>query len=93
MWTISPEALAFVRANGGEAAVGIPVTVTGCCMHITEAPEVRLGKPAQPEGYTRLDIQDAVLYVPVTLAEAELSLELTRFFRRPRLVVEGWKVV
>ena len=93
MWKISPEALAYVRANGGEATVGIPVTVTGCCLHITEAPEVRLGKPAQTQGYMRLDVQDAALYVPADLADLELGLELVRFFRRQRLVVEGWKVL
>ncbi len=93
MWKISPEALAYVWEHGGEATVGLPVTVTGCCMHITEAPEVRLGKPVKPQGYVRLDVQDAALYVPADLADSELSLELVRFFRRQRLVVEGWKVL
>ncbi|KLU62468.1 hypothetical protein CEB3_c12030 [Peptococcaceae bacterium CEB3] len=101
MWTISPEALAYLRKSGSASlTVDQPLIVDGCCLQISEPPAVYLGEPKpasgkkrSPGSYTALEVHGIKLHVPSHLSRLDLIIDLTRFFRREKLVVEGWNLV
>ncbi|MGC7871849.1 hypothetical protein ACPUYX_10015 [Desulfosporosinus sp. SYSU MS00001] len=100
MWTISPEALAFLeRREVKTISVDMPIIVNGCCLQISEPPPVYLGELKVRKGlkisegsYTALEVQGIKLNVPSHLRNMNLMVDLTRFFHREKLVVEGWNL-
>lgn len=101
MWTISPEALAFLEKNGARIlTVDQPVVVDGCCLQISEPPAVYLGEPKSIVGkkrntgsYMALEVEGIRIHVPSYLSRLNLMIDLTRFFWKEKLVVEGWNLV
>ncbi|MHB1404626.1 MAG: hypothetical protein ACYCV0_03430 [Desulfitobacteriaceae bacterium] len=104
MWKISPEAMAYLaKQQVQELTVDQPVTVSGCCIQVSEPPRVRMGEPLQTRlrpgvqggggSYVVLEVEGIKLNVPSHLAALELTIDLTWFFRREKLVIEGWNLV
>lgn len=104
MWKISPEALAYLNKQQiQELTVDQPVTVSGCCIQVSEPPGVRAGEPlwaglkpgVQVGGgsFAVLEVEGIKLNVPSHLAGLDLTIDLTRFWRREKLVIEGWNLV
>lgn len=106
MWKISPEAIAYlVKQQVHELTVEQPVTVSGCCIPVSEPPRVRVGQESERvvqlenkqtcdgDRYVVLDVEGIRLNIPSYLADVELTIDLTRFWRRERLVIEGWNLV
>ncbi len=92
MWSITPEAVEHIKQNGGEVTVEEPISINNCCIEITEAPAVHLGKPRKPGRFKPLEMQGILLNVPADLVNAELRVDLSKIFWHKRLVVEGWKM-
>lgn len=100
MWKISPEAMTYLaKQQVQELTVDQPVTVSGCCIQVSEPPRVRTGEPPQAGlqsgggSYAVLEVEGIKLNVPSHLAALELTIDLTRFFRREKLVIEGWNLI
>jgi hypothetical protein len=100
MWTISPEALSFLEKREAKMiTVDMPVIVNGCCLQISEPPSVYLGELKVRKGlkvsegcYTVLDVHGIKINVPSHLCNMNLEVDLTRFFRKEKLVIEGWNL-
>lgn len=100
MWKISPEAMAYLaKQQVQELTVDQPVTVSGCCIQVSEPPRVRMGEPLQTGlqggggSYAVLEVEGIKLNVPSHLTTLELTIDLTQFFGREKLVIEGWNLV
>ncbi|AFM43358.1 hypothetical protein Desaci_4517 [Desulfosporosinus acidiphilus SJ4] len=100
MWTISPEAFDFLEKSGVKTiSVDMPVIINGCCLQISEPPLVHLGElkvrkglETAPGSYTVIEVQGIRINVPSHLSNMNLVVDLTRFFRREKLVIEGWNL-
>jgi len=65
--------------------------VTNSEMTFQECPSVRFGIPANPGTFESLTVNDAVVYIPRSISGLDLRIEVSRFFRLKKLVVEGWR--
>lgn len=104
MWKISSEAMTYLSKEAiRELTVDQPLTVSGCCIQISEPPKVRVGANLRSESgsgirgdggrYVALEVEGIKLNIPTYLTGLELTIDLTRFFHREKLVIEGWNLV
>lgn len=94
MWQISGDAMAYLEKRQSTVlTVEQPIPVSGCCIHIAEPPGVKLGEPKAGERYTPLEVQGVKVYIPPHLLNLDLTIDVTKFWRKEKLVIEGWKLV
>ncbi|MFZ5815697.1 MAG: CC/Se motif family (seleno)protein [Bacillota bacterium] len=81
---IDPEALAFIKEEGGQAVI-LAGRAGGCCgAGWAVEPHVELGEPRRPASeYQPLQVDGATLYLDRRLerVEATYRLHLTKLFR------------
>ena len=92
MLTISEEALALIAKKQLPVTIGIPPSINGCCIEVTEAPSVSFGEPRSPAEYTQQTISGVTVFVPNEFPDDPPMMIKTRSllgFRQ--LVIDGWK--
>ncbi len=89
MLSLTPEAVAYIQAQGKPVFLDIPPLISGD-FNIQESPAVRFGQPRDPENYALQVIQGVSVYVPYGLPEQPLTITLSSFLGWRRLVVQGW---
>ncbi|HTZ40266.1 MAG TPA: CC/Se motif family (seleno)protein [Syntrophales bacterium] len=90
MLTLSPEARAYAVDNGGTIFLDY-IIVGDCCIPYQPEPSVRVGMPHDPERYRQEQIDGVTVFVPNTLPQVPLVIELNSFMGFKRLVVHGWR--
>lgn len=106
MWKISAEALAYLaKQEVKELTVEQPACISGCCIPVSEPPRIRLGRGQEAasgsedsqsragERYVMLEVEGIKINMPSYLAGVDVTIDLTRFLRREKLVIEGWNPV
>lgn len=89
MLEFSPEAVQYIKDKGQSVYLEVP-PVIGCCITICEKPEVRFGRPYNPEKYEKREIQGLTVYLPDDFPSVDLKVNLHTFFGIKHLGIEGW---
>lgn len=94
MLTISEEALALIAKKQLPVTIGIPPSINGCCIEVTEAPSVSFGEPQRPAEYTMQSIQGVVVYVPRCLnLNHPLTIRSKGMLGFEWLYLDGWRLL
>lgn len=104
MWKISPKALDYLaKQQVKEITVDQPLIISGCCIPVSEPPKVRIGEVLRytnnPDGkdngnlYVTKHVEGIKVNIPSYLIGLEVTIDLTQFLQRKKLVIEGWNLV
>ena len=92
--TVRENAKDFVRQKGGACYIDDAQTSVSCCLHVTFAPEVRLGIPRNKQEFRVEEFDGFTLYVPrAFVSPFPLTVVVSNFFWHRHLAIEGWKLV
>ncbi|SFM97999.1 hypothetical protein SAMN05660284_00189 [Formivibrio citricus] len=94
MLSLSGDALALIEKKQMPVTIGIPPSINGCCIEVTECPSVVFGVPQQMSEYTMQSIQGVVVYVPKCLnLNRPLAIRSKKIMGIEWLYMDGWKLV
>lgn len=91
MLKITPEALSIIQNQGKPIFLELPKLIRNCCFDLQECPSVRVGEPRNAAGYEKRTVQDVTVYLPRHLPDFPLTIAVSSFLGRKRLVVDGWR--
>jgi hypothetical protein len=89
MLTITQEAKEFILDKNTPFYIDVPPEI-GCCFHVVDTPVLRPGEPKNPDSFDKVTFDAAVVFVPRKFPDHELTVSITRFLGRKKLVLEGW---
>jgi hypothetical protein len=93
MLTITPEAKEIIESRDKTVFLDMPVAIRGCCFDLQERPVVRFGAPFKKEYFVQKLIDGITVFVPDVITELELTITVSSFFGRKKLVIEGWRYI
>jgi hypothetical protein len=91
MLTFTPEALSIIRKQDKPIFLELPKLIRNCCFDLQECPSVRIGEPRNEQDYEKRIVQEVTVYLPRRLPEFALTITISSFLGRKRLVVDGWR--
>lgn len=92
MLTITSQAQSYIKAQNKAIYLELPPKID-CCIHLQEAPIIRLGLPRDLSAYERpIAIDDIDVYVPLDFIDIDLTITLASFLGFKRLAIEGWRL-
>jgi hypothetical protein len=91
MLTITPEAKAYALENGGTLFLEYITLTGGCCVPFQPEPTVRFGTPRNQDHYRQETIEELTVFIPRSLPDIPLVIEVASVLGYKRLVVEGWR--
>lgn len=92
MLHLTPAAAQYIRLRETEVYLELPPMINSC-IHVQEAPVVKMGKPADLENHSDITIDGITVYVPLDFPDIQLTIDLTSFLFYKKLAVEGWQLV
>jgi len=91
MLIITPEAVSIIVKQNNTIFLEMPKLIRNCCFDLQECPSVRIGEPRNTKDYDRKIVQGVTVFLPRHLPEFALTVTVSSFFGRKRLVVDGWR--
>ncbi|MBC9784770.1 hypothetical protein H1S01_09630 [Heliobacterium chlorum] len=94
-WSFTPAAKEFIERRGGTLRIDAPIQV-GCCIHLDAPPEIQVGLPKRQvaDRYEKFELEGFTVYQAKGFdCGYPLTIDLSRYFIWPQLVVKGWKLV
>ncbi|MGO9379020.1 MAG: CC/Se motif family (seleno)protein [Dissulfurispiraceae bacterium] len=91
MLTITPEALSVIIKHNKPIFLELPKLIRNCCFDLQECPSVRIGEPGNTRDYDKKIVQEVTVFLPWRLQDHALTITVSNFFGRKRLVVDGWR--
>jgi len=89
--SISDEAREIIRQKQKPLYLEMHREMMSCCIPFQECPAVRWGEPHDRQNYEKLDIGDALVFVPLRFPEdIPFTIIPSRFLGITRLVLDGW---
>lgn len=89
MLTITAEAREYAVSKNCPFYIDVPPEIN-CCFHIVDIPSLRSGEPRELSKFDKVCFDGAVIFVPKNFPEHQLTISVTSFFGRKKLVLEGW---
>jgi hypothetical protein len=92
MLTITSQAQAYIKAQNKAIHLELPPMID-CCIHLQEAPMIRLGLPRDLAAYEQpISIDGIDVYFPLDFIDIDLTITLASFLGFKRLTLEGWRL-
>jgi hypothetical protein len=89
--SLTPSAQSFLKAKGADAITVSSLVFSSCCSPPLP-PEVTVGPPAHPDGFTAVAVEGLTLFFDSLLEpRPQLIIDLKEYERYQELVVQGWE--
>ncbi len=92
MLSITPLAATYIKERDSAIYLELPPTINAC-IHVQEAPLVKIGVPAVTHNHQALEMDGVTIYLPSDFPEIDLTIDLTNYIFFKKLCVEGWNLV
>ena len=92
MLSMTPPAITYIKERDSAIYLELPPMINSC-IHVQEAPLVKIGMPTVTDNHQTLEIDGVTIYLPHDFPEIDLTIDLTNYIFFKKLCVEGWNLV